>query len=162
MNLSKYHTFHIPVMGLGFTIDTPLKVARFGISSVISIVEDNLVEQMRKFYCEKYNEEYIPITQDNINRRALRITGYLNLLNRIVKKQMEVLKAESFEEGNEIVKYFELLPTESPIKKQYFLMLDTNQIVAKKNLQEQLRSSIVAGDIDVNIMTKGDKINYAS
>lgn len=149
-------------MGLGFTIDTPLKVARFGISSVISIVEDNLVEQMRKFYCEKYNEEYIPITQDNINRRALRITGYLNLLNRIVKKQMEVLKAESFEEGNEIVKYFELLPTESPIKKQYFLMLDTNQIVAKKNLQEQLRSSIVAGDIDVNIMTKGDKINYAS
>jgi len=30
------HSFHIPVMGTGFTIDTPLKVARYGISSVIS------------------------------------------------------------------------------------------------------------------------------
>ena len=27
------HTFHIPVMGTGYTIDTPLKVAHFGISS---------------------------------------------------------------------------------------------------------------------------------
>jgi hypothetical protein len=30
------HAFHIPVLGLGFSIDTPLKVARYGISSVIS------------------------------------------------------------------------------------------------------------------------------
>ena len=31
------HSFHIPVLGLGYSIDTPVKVARFGISSVISI-----------------------------------------------------------------------------------------------------------------------------
>ena len=31
------HTFHIPVMGLAYTVDSPVKVARFGISSVISI-----------------------------------------------------------------------------------------------------------------------------
>lgn len=37
---SSEHSFHIPVMGIAFTIDTPIKVARFGISSVISIVED--------------------------------------------------------------------------------------------------------------------------
>lgn len=47
------HTFHIPVMGLGYTIDTPAKVARYGISSVISIIEDNLVEEIRKRYCEQ-------------------------------------------------------------------------------------------------------------
>ena len=35
------HTFHIPVMGTGFTIDTPLKVARYGVSSVIQIVDDD-------------------------------------------------------------------------------------------------------------------------
>ena len=35
------HQFHIPVMGLGFTIDTPVKIARYGINSAISIVEDN-------------------------------------------------------------------------------------------------------------------------
>ena len=34
------HTFHIPVMGTGFTIDTPIKVAKYGISSVVSLVDD--------------------------------------------------------------------------------------------------------------------------
>jgi hypothetical protein len=28
------HSFHIPVMGLAFTIDTPIRVAHYGISSV--------------------------------------------------------------------------------------------------------------------------------
>ena len=50
-------------MGLGFTIDTPAKVARFGISSVLSIVEDNIIEQMREYYCEQENEIYFPITK---------------------------------------------------------------------------------------------------
>jgi hypothetical protein len=48
MEENKVHTFHIPVMGLAFSIDTPVKVARFGISSVVSIVDDVLIEQMRK------------------------------------------------------------------------------------------------------------------
>ena len=30
--LRSAHTFHIPVMGTGFTIDTPLRVAKYGIS----------------------------------------------------------------------------------------------------------------------------------
>ncbi len=34
-------------MGTGFTIDTPIKVAKYGISSVISLVDDVLIEQMR-------------------------------------------------------------------------------------------------------------------
>ena len=46
MQYPPHHKFHIPVMGLAYTIDTPIKVARFGISSVISIVEDRLVEMM--------------------------------------------------------------------------------------------------------------------
>ena len=48
MHYSQQHKFHIPVMGLAFTIDTPLKVAQYGISSVISIMEDRLIEMMRK------------------------------------------------------------------------------------------------------------------
>ncbi|MBP6335040.1 MAG: hypothetical protein KA444_06155, partial [Bacteroidia bacterium] len=67
MNKTSEHTFHIPVMGLGYTIDTPLKVARFGISSVISIIQDILLEQMREFYCTKNGEEYVPISQDDID-----------------------------------------------------------------------------------------------
>ena len=45
----KVHSFHIPVMGIGFTIDTPLKVAPFCIDSVISIVDDIIIEQMREY-----------------------------------------------------------------------------------------------------------------
>ena len=43
------HTFHIPVMGTGFMIDAPLRVAKYGISSVISLVDDVLIEQMRRY-----------------------------------------------------------------------------------------------------------------
>ena len=42
-------------MGLAFTIDTPLKVAHYGINSVISIVDDDLVEKMRKIHSVKNN-----------------------------------------------------------------------------------------------------------
>src|SRR5690606_6268996 len=87
MNKSTPHSFHIPVMGLGFTIDTPLKVARFGISSVVSIVEDELIEKMREFYCQKEGFPYSPITNIGINFREKRITAYLNLLDYMVKKQ---------------------------------------------------------------------------
>ena len=62
MNCYPIHTFHIPVMGLAFTIDSPVKVARFGLSSVISIIEDNLIEKMRSYYYNLINEEYKPIT----------------------------------------------------------------------------------------------------
>ena len=92
------HTFHIPVMGLGFTIDTPVKVARFGINSVVSIIQDILVEQMRELYCKKTGQEYIHIPMDDIDHRAKRVTAYLNLLQSIVDMQLEEMKKEPFEE----------------------------------------------------------------
>jgi hypothetical protein len=56
------HTFHIPVMGLAYTIDTPLRVAHYGIDSVISIVDDDLAEKMRAFFCAKFQWPYTAIT----------------------------------------------------------------------------------------------------
>ncbi len=53
-----YHTFHIPVMGTGHTVDTPIRVAPLGINSVISIVDDILLEKIRKYYSEKFNFPY--------------------------------------------------------------------------------------------------------
>ena len=85
MNYTPYHKFHIPVMGLAYTIDTPIKVARFGISSVISIVEDRLIEMMRKHYYPTIDQEYFPITSHEEDFRAKRITDYLNLINTIVQ-----------------------------------------------------------------------------
>lgn len=151
------HTFHIPVMGLAFTIDTPVKVARFGITSVISIIEDRLIETMRKHYYESTNRPYFPISTHEPDYRAKRITDYLNLLNTIVDEQMRVLRAESFDPGSDIVKYFEILPNRSILKKLYHEMIITTDDIEKKTKQDYLRTRIVPGRIDANIMTKVDR-----
>ena len=155
--INQQHTFHIPVMGLAYTIDTPIKVARFGISSVISIVEDNLIEMMRRHYYPTINQLYIPIGTDETDYRAKRITDYLNLVNTIVHVQVEKLKQSAFEAGSEIVKYFEMLPDESKLKKQYLQMLSIDNFFEKEKLAAYLRTQIVPGNIDVNVMTKTDK-----
>lgn len=154
------HKFHIPVMGIGFTIDTPVKVARFGISSVVSIVEDNIIEQMREFYCEQEDENFIPITKKEHDYRAKRITAYLNLLNKIVNRQIAQLRLENFVQGNEIFKYFTLLPEDAPLKALFNQMLAEDDLVTKNSLQQKLRNHIIPGPIDVNIMTKCDRTNY--
>lgn len=100
------HSFHIPVMGLAYTVDSPIKVARFGIPSVMSIIEDRLIEMMRKHYYEFLHEEYVPIPTHEIDYRAKRITDYLNLVARIVNDQIENLKSSAFKTGNELAKYF--------------------------------------------------------
>ncbi|MBX3164525.1 MAG: hypothetical protein KF900_08590 [Bacteroidetes bacterium] len=160
MKNTSEHTFHIPVMGLGFTIDTPVKVARFGISSAVSIIQDVLVEQMREFYCKKSGEEYSHIPIDDIDHRAKRVSAYLNLMQRMVDKQVEKMKHEAFEEGNDIVKYFQLLPESSSVKQLYLEMMRLEGD-AKEFIQKQLRKKIVPGTIDVNIMTKIDNLNYS-
>lgn len=160
MNNTSEHTFHIPVMGLGYTIDTPVKVARFGISSVVSIIQDILVEQMREFYCKQSGAEYIPIPMDDIDHRAKRVTAYLNLIQDIIDKQVAVMKKQDFVEGNDIVKYFKLLPNNSPVKQLYLEMTKLTGN-ARERCQEQLRNKIVSGAIDVNIMTKIDNPNYS-
>ncbi|WP_212003012.1 hypothetical protein [Chitinophaga sp. HK235] len=148
------HTFHIPVMGLAYTVDSPIKVARFGISSVISIVEDRLMEMMRKHYYPTINREYTSITVYEENHREKRITDYLNLVNTIVQAQMEKLRKAAFEKGSEIVKYFEMLPEDSLLKNLYQKMLHVTNTTEKMDLQAFLRTQIKPGAIDVNIMTK--------
>lgn len=160
MNTSELHTFHIPVMGLGFTIDTPLKVARFGISSVVSIIEDELVEQMRKYHTKKSGLNYIAINDGTEDSRAKRITAYLNLIEELVSKQTEELSNLPFEASNELSKYFELLPENSPVKELYLEMLETTDNDEKTGKQSLLRKKIKSGAIDVNIMSKVDRTNY--
>jgi hypothetical protein len=160
MNYTQHHKFHIPVMGLAYTIDTPIKVARYGISSVISIVEDRLVEIMRKYYYPTINQEYQPISTHEADYRAKRITDYLNLVNTIVQTQVEKLRNTAFEAGSEIVKYFEMLPDDSALKKMYRQMTEISSHSEKKKMEDYLRTQIRAGSIDVNIMTKIDRNNY--
>ena len=150
------HTFYIPVMGLAYTIDSPIKVARFGISSVLSIVEDNLIEMMRRYYYPTIQQAYKPILANEEDSRAKRITDYLNLVNTIVQQQVEKLKSSAFEVGSELVKYFELLPESSNLKKIYLEVMASQDGASKTMMEEYLKAQIVAGSIDVNIMTKLD------
>ena len=46
--MSSQHTFHIPVMGTAFTADSALKVAHYGINTVIALADDVLLERLRK------------------------------------------------------------------------------------------------------------------
>lgn len=158
-SFTSVHSFHIPVMGLGFTVDSPLKVAKFGISSVVSIMDDHLLEEMRRLYSRKLAVPYIPIDDKKEDYRAKRITAYLNLLHDEVFRQIEAIKTQDFESGEDIQQFFELLPNSHPSKKMYHQMLHSYG-QEKRELQEALKQSILPGNIDVNIMTKVDKINF--
>ncbi|GAL78706.1 hypothetical protein JCM19274_3264 [Algibacter lectus] len=93
------HSFHIPVMGIGFTIDTPLKVAQYGMDSVISLVDDILLEKLRKMYSEKFEVPYHEISDKIEDFRAKRITSYLNLISDLAGKKFEELKNVSAEKA---------------------------------------------------------------
>lgn len=162
MNLSapkSPHLFHIPVMGTGFTIDTVLRVAKYGISSVVSLCDDVLIEQMRRYHCLKNGLPYVEITHSDEDARANRITAYLELLARLVRGQVKALQSSPFEPGSEITRYFELLP-DSPLKQSYFEMLRTSAAEEKARMQDALRRRAKPGNIDVNIMTKLNRYRY--
>lgn len=156
------HSFHIPVMGTGFTIDTPLKVARYGISSVISLVDDKLIEKIHQYYANLYREQFTPIPTSEIDSRARHITNYLNFMSRIVENQTRELKSLPFGEDNDLTKYFELIDNETPIKKRYLRMLNLKNDNEKMAEQAWLRDQVTTGAIDVNIMTKADRENYSN
>jgi len=151
------HTFHIPVMGTGYTVNTPLHVAQYGISSVISIVDDMLLENLREFYSKQYSLPFLPISEKTFDCRAQRITAYLNLMDKMVKNKFEEVKESFLEKGKEFEKYMDLLPDVSSLKKEIQNKLNNNPIV--KDIKNWLNDNLPMGTIDVNIMTKVDKAN---
>ncbi len=157
---SPIHSFHIPVMGLAFTIDTPLKVARFGISSVVSLVEDQLLEDMRLHHCREAGKPFHAIPESAEDSRAARTTAYLDLLDDLVTDQAAALRKLPFEPGTDITQYFELLPP-SALKEQYRQMMEMPDGAMRTAAQESLRAHIRLGAIDANIMAKVDKDNYS-
>lgn len=153
------HTFHIPVMGLAYTIDSPIRVAQYGISSVVALADDDLIEKMRNFYSTKFNIPYEEITQKFHDYRAERITSYLNLVDKIVKEKFENFKTELAESKTALENFMSMLPNTSDIKKGFQNLLDDG-ISFKENIQHYIETNLFAGEIDVNIMTKLDKDNF--
>ncbi|UFK98484.1 hypothetical protein [Kaistella faecalis] len=153
------HNFHIPVMGLAYTIDSPIKVAQYGISSVISIIDDEIIERMNRLYHQKNNFSYTEITNKIEDYRAKRITAYLDMVDDVVNLKFENLKQELSKSKDSLNHYISMLPNKSDVKNGL-----KNLAEQKDNFTENVRKFLDAhlspGSIDVNIMTKVDKDNF--
>ncbi len=156
--INKVHSFHIPVMGLSFTLDSPIKVAKYGISSVVSIVDDVIIEKMNEYYSEKFELPFKSISNKVEDFRAKRITNYLNTVDTIVKTKFENLKHSFEEKHSEFEKYMEMLPDFSELKQNFTKTIKNNKI--KKEVHHWIQENLIPGSIDVNIMTKLDKANF--
>ncbi|MEX2090182.1 MAG: hypothetical protein WEB62_10440, partial [Bacteroidota bacterium] len=155
-----YHHFHIPVMGTGHSIDTPIRVAHFGISSVISIVDDLLLERIREHYSKKHGLPFERIQRYAEDGRARRVTAYLNMVKEIVHRNMDSVKQLPFFQPNDKAKYFEMLPDDSPLKKEYLALHEMQAGRERDEKEKKLTELMRPGSIDVNIMVKLDKINF--
>ncbi|MBU1012089.1 MAG: hypothetical protein KKG99_03735 [Bacteroidetes bacterium] len=156
--MTKGHSFHIPVMGVGYTIDTPVKVAQFGIDSVISLLDDKLLEKMREMYCEKFEIPYQQITEKFEDFRAKRITSYLNLVNELAEKKFEEFKSSAIQKGNDLKEFFNSLPDSSTLKQEFKGLVSKH--INLDEIKTWINENFSMGTIDVNIMTKVDKDNY--
>jgi hypothetical protein len=159
MKKEQLQNFYIPVMGLAYTIDSPIRVAHLGINSVISIIDDELMEKMNAFYSKKFHLTYNEITTRIHDYRAERTKSYLNLVGKIVQEKYQNFCTEIAENKQSLLKFLETLPQKSTIKKEL------TEIIAKnadsfETVKNYISKHWIPGAIDVNIMTKIDKTNY--
>lgn len=158
MKLFEGHSFHIPVLGVGYSVDTPINVAPYGISSVISLVDDSTIEKMREFYSHKFDIPFKKISKEVEDFRAKRIASYLDLVDEIVKRKVAELKNSFAHAGSEFEKYVSMLPDSSSVKEKFNLAKKSRQ--AADDFKKWIDEKLHVGSIDVNIMTKLDKVNY--
>jgi len=144
-------------MGTGHSVDTPIRLAHLGITSVISIIDDLLLERLRKFYSSKYTLPYERISMHETDGRAQRIAAYLDMVQDIVQLKMDHVRSLPFFEKNEKSRYFELLPDSSKLKETYQHLLATSPGELRETLSHQLSEWMHPGEIDVNIMVKVDR-----
>ena len=160
MNIKKpAHNFHIPVMGLAYTIDSPIRVAQYGISSVISIIDDEIIEKMNSLYHKRNNFDYTSISNKIEDYRAKRITAYLDMVHDVVHMKFENFKQELSKSKEALHQYIDILPNKSDLKKGLESLAEQKENFTE-NVWKFLETHLSPGSIDVNIMTKVDKDNF--
>ncbi len=153
------HNFHIPVMGLAYTIDSPIRVAQYGISSVISIIDDEIIEKMNVLYHKRNNFSYTEISNKIEDYRAKRITAYLDMVHDVVNLKFENFKQELSKSKEALNEYIDMLPNKSDIKKGLENLAEQKENFTE-NVWKFLETHLSPGSIDVNVMTKVDKDNF--
>jgi len=159
MKTEQLQDFYIPVMGLAYTIDSPIRVAHLGINSVISIIDDELMEKMNAFYSKKFHFNYNEITTKIYDYRAERTKSYLNLVSKIVQNKYQNFCTEIAENKQSLLKFLDTLPQKSAVKKEFAAIIAKNAD-SFETIKNYISQHWNPGAIDVNIMTKIDKTNY--
>ena len=141
------HKIHIPVMGICYTADTPIRVAHLGITSVISLVDDGLLEEYRIAYAERLGLDLGSPQTTRIGR----IRSYLDFVADEVDRKFTRLCAERFDGGSDKDIYFLMLPLDSRLRVEYdgiFAKTGLARIAAEAALTEKMEP----GEIQANIM----------
>ena len=134
-------------MGICYTADTPIRVAHLGITSVISLVDDGLLEEYRMAYAERLGLDLGSPQTTRIGR----IRSYLDFVADEVKRKFERLCAERFDGGSDKDLYFLMLPLSSRLRVEYdgiFAKTGLARIAAEAALTEKMEP----GEIQANIM----------
>jgi hypothetical protein len=150
------HSFHIPVMGVSFTIDSPLRIGRYGIDSVMSLGDDNLLEDLRKSWCAKRGDGFTPIAKNAPQARSRRVQAWCDLVADELNAQMLRLRREPMAPGLDIWRYFTLLP-EGDLKQAWRNANELPEGPARQKAYSILMTRMTPGHADVNIMTKVDR-----
>ena len=160
-NKKSMHSFHIPVMGLAYTIDSPIRVAQYGISSVISIIDDEIIEKMNRLYHQRNNFSYTEISNKVEDYRAKRITAYLDMVHEVVHQKFITFKQELSKSKEALQQFIDMLPNQSDIKKGLEIFSEQKENFTE-NVLKFLENHLSPGSIDVNVMTKVDKDNFVN
>ncbi len=152
MSVISNHKFHVPTMGIGYTLDTPIKIAKYGISAAVSLVQDDVIEKARKYYAKQFGKPYSEIDKKAVNFRSKRITAYLDLSQDIVDEEFNQLKSNK----EDLEKCFSLLPEYSELRASFFNYINQHPSYDLSEVQD-LIAQLTPGQIDVNIMSKLDR-----
>lgn len=147
-------------MGTCFTADTPLRVSHLGIDSAISLVDDRLLERIGLLYAKKFELPYATRSSSESHARAFRIREYLNLVHFLSNENFRRTLAAPFDGKSDKDRYFQMLPTEDPLRKRYLQMLSQPKGPARESEESSLSRQMRPGRIDVNIMVKLDRPGF--
>ena len=74
-------------------------------------------------------------------------------------EKFELFKNQNFETDTELELYFDLLPNTISLKRKCLLMLVEKNLAIKHFFITELKKQMIKGAIDVNIISKVDKMN---
>ena len=146
-------------MGTGFSIDSALNIARYGISSTVSVVDDLMCRDAHIHHAIVNGDTYFPPAEGE-NQIVAHIRDYLEYIDGVIQRDSAQLRSSPLEDTvGGLGRYYELLPPESELSGLYNEWQDATG-ERKAELEATLRSAAVPAEIDVNVMVLVNRTPY--